>query len=101
MDALKQRGYDAARAKDVLENEQFQRSFEMIEAEVLQQWKSSPARDAEGREKLWSYLQLMSKFKATLEATINSGRLAELDLQHRTALSEASKRVRRFLAGSS
>lgn len=85
---LEQRLYLGDRAKEVLENEAFVAAFEAIEQEVIEQWTNSPARDADGREKLWSYLHLLRKVKAQLTTTLETGKLAKLDLQHQQSLSE-------------
>lgn len=70
------------RAKEVLENEEFQRAFESIEEELTQAWKTSPQRDAEGREKLFLALTMLSKIRAALTQTVDSGKLALVNLQH-------------------
>jgi uncharacterized membrane protein YccC len=71
-----------ARAREVLENEAFTSAFEQIEKELIEQWKNSPARDQEGREKLWVYLSMLRKVKSTLEQTMQSGKLANLEIEH-------------------
>lgn len=81
-----ERIYYGNRAKEVLENEAFNMAFEAIENEVIEQWKNSPARDAEGREKLHQYLMMLGKVKAHLSQTMESGRLTELDIAHKKAL---------------
>jgi len=82
MATIEERIYAGNRAKEVLENEAFQQVFVDIEQEVMSQWKNSPARDAEGREKLWSYLMLLQKVKTHLESSLESGRLAMIDVEH-------------------
>jgi hypothetical protein len=72
--------YDADQANLVLENEQFKRAFAMIQQEIIDQWKQSPVRDQEGRERLWNLLQISQKFKLTLESTISTGTLAKREL---------------------
>lgn len=84
--SLEERLFMGDRAKEVLENEAFVEAFEAIEKEVIEQWTNSPARDAEGREKLWSYLHLLRKVKQHLTSTLETGKLAQLDLQHRQTL---------------
>jgi hypothetical protein len=54
-----------------------------VEKEVIDQWTNSPARDADGREKLWAYLHLLRKVKAQLTSTLETGKLAQLELQHK------------------
>lgn len=88
---LGERIYNGARAKEVLENESFQWAFNAIKDEVTQQWKSSPARDSEGREKLWMMLQLANKLELTLKSSLETGMLAEVELNHKRTLAERLK----------
>ena len=88
---IEQRIHQGSRAREILENEEFIASFEAIEREVIEQWTNSPARDAEGREKLWQYLTMLRKIKAQLTTTLESGKLAQLDLQHKMTLQERVK----------
>jgi hypothetical protein len=85
---IEQRIYQGDRAREVLENEAFQGAFADIESEILEQWKNSPARDAEGRERLWTFLMLLRKVKATLHTTLDSGKLAMVQLQHDQKIAE-------------
>jgi hypothetical protein len=86
-----ERIYDGNRAKEVLENEQFQAAFAAIEKEIIDKWTNSPARDAEGRESLWNYLMLLRKVKAHLTETLDTGKLAEMDLRHKQSLADRMK----------
>lgn len=88
---IEQRLYEGNRAKEVLENEVFQAVFADIEQEVTQSWMNSPARDVEGREKLWQYLTLLRKVKAHLTTTLETGKLAQIDLQHKQSLYDRAK----------
>lgn len=89
--SLETRLYEGDRAKEVLENEVFQRVFADIESEVIESWKTSPARDQEGREKIWQYLMLLQKVKAHLTTTLETGKLAQLELQHQQSLADRVK----------
>lgn len=91
MTTLEQRLYQGDRAKEVLENEAFIAAFEAIEKEVIDQWTNSPARDVDGREKLWSYLHLLRKVRTQLQSTLETGTLAKLELQHRQSLSDRAR----------
>jgi len=88
---IEQRIYNGDRAREVLENEAFVEAFNAIETEVIEQWKSSPARDAAGRESMWTYLMLLSKLKAQLTQTLETGKLAQMELQHKRTLAERVK----------
>ena len=83
--------YNGNRAKEVLENEAFQQAFADIEQEVMKQWTDSPARDSEGREKLFIYLHQLRKVKAHLTTSLETGKLAELDLRHKQTRADKAK----------
>lgn len=84
--SLEERVHKGTRAKEILENEVFAEAFNQIEQEVIEQWKLSPARDEAGREKLWIYHQLLQRVRKQLESTMETGKLAELDLQHQRSI---------------
>ena len=88
---IEQRIYSGHKASEILESEVFQEAFSAIEKEVLEQWINSPARDAEGRERLHSYLMLLRKVKANLVTTLETGKLAQLDLDHKRSWLERAK----------
>lgn len=83
--------YRANRAKEVVENEAYIEAFSSIEQELTEQWKQSPARDSEGREKIWLMQKLLAKVKLALESTMDSGKLAVAELNHRQTLRERAK----------
>lgn len=91
MSTLEQRLYSGDRAREVLENEAYIAAFEAIEKEVIEQWTNSPARDVEGREKLWSYLHLLKKVQTHLQSTLETGKLAQLELQHQQTLADRAR----------
>ena len=91
MSSLEQRLYSGDRAREVLENEAFIAAFEAIEKEVIDQWTNSPARDEAGREKLWSYLHLLRKVRTHLQSTLETGKLAQLELQHQQTLTDRAR----------
>ena len=88
---LEQRLYLGDRAKEILENEAFVAAFEATEKEVIDQWTNSPARDADGREKLWQYLMMLRKVKANLQQTLETGKLAQLELKHLQSLKDKAR----------
>ncbi len=83
--------YRANRAKEVVENEAYIEAFEAIEQELTEQWKQSPARDQDAREKIWVMLKMLQKVKISLESTMDSGKLATKELEHRQTLVERAK----------
>ena len=91
MSTLEDRLYIGSRAKEVIENEAYIQAFEQIEAEIIEQWKTAPLRDVEGRERLHQFLTMLNKVRATLQSTMETGKLAELELQHKRTLQERAK----------
>ena len=81
METLEKKVYDAARAREVLENETFQRAFDDIRQEYAQAWINSPARDPEGREKLYWMVKLTDKLQATLTGMLTDGKMAQIELE--------------------
>lgn len=90
---LEQRIYHADRAREVLENEAYQQVFADAKQEITEQWTKSPARDQEGREKLWLMLSLLNKVETMLQASLDSGKLARAELQHQKTLAERAKEL--------
>jgi hypothetical protein len=83
--------YLSNRALEVLENEAYVNAFVAIEEELILQWKNSPARDADGREKLWLMLAMLQKVQNCLQATLDGGKLAKKELEHRQTLKDRAK----------
>lgn len=69
-----------ARAKELLDNELVQEGLATLKAEYLKAWEDSPARDAEGRERLWVMVKLVDRFRAHLEQVWDAGKLADAKL---------------------
>lgn len=55
-------------------------AFATIEQEFTDAWKASPARDPEGREKLWMSLKLLARVKAHMESVATTGKMAKKSL---------------------
>lgn len=65
------------RARELLDNELVQEALGTLKAEYLKAWEASPARDAEGRERLWVMVKLVEKFRGHLEQVFDAGKLAD------------------------
>lgn len=90
---IEQRIYNGDRAREVLENEAFQWAFDELKKELAESWEKSPARDQEGREKLYQLLKLADKLKANLTTSLETGKQAMLDLDYQESLAQKAKRV--------
>ena len=91
MSTLEQRLFEGDQARLVLENEAFAAAFDATEREVIEQWTNSPARDITGRESLWQYLMILRKVKANLTTTMETGKLAQIELQHKQNLADKAR----------
>jgi hypothetical protein len=83
--------YDGAKAREVLDNEQFHRAFDLLQEGIIEKWTTAPARDAEGREKLWLMQSLLKQVKTALVTTMESGLVAQKNLEYSRSLAEKAK----------
>lgn len=88
---IEERVYNGDRARDVLENEAFIDAFASVELEVTDKWKNSPARDEAGREKLWLLLWALKQVQSALTTTLETGKLARMELNQRQSLRDRAK----------
>ncbi|MES2148602.1 MAG: hypothetical protein V4508_02305 [Pseudomonadota bacterium] len=88
---IEQRIYNGDQARLVLENEAFAAAFADMRQEIIDQWKNAPARDHEGREKLWQLLKLTDKLESTLRAAMDTGKMAKFDLKHKQSWADRAK----------
>jgi hypothetical protein len=86
-----ERIYNGNRAKEILDNEVFQAVIADMKQEFIKEWENSPARDTEGRERLWNLLKLTEKFEAMIRKTFDTGRLATEELKHQETLATRAK----------
>jgi hypothetical protein len=68
------------RAKELLSNELLQETFTRLEADYIQAWRQMPARDVDGRERLWQAVNIVGKVKDHLTTILNNGKLAQREL---------------------
>ena len=85
---LEQKTAHGIRAAEVLQSAVYIEAYELIKTELTTQWQQSPARDAEGREKLWLMLTMLAKVQATMERAIETGKLAQHQLGHQRTQQE-------------
>ena len=68
-------------AKDILENPLLQDSLKAIRNKLDTEWKNSPLRDVEGREKIFFLVKAIDKFEAMLISEMETGKLASEQLK--------------------
>ena len=77
---LEQENHRGNQAKELLENPLLSEAFDTVELEIKRAWEDSPARDIEGREKLYQMLLLNRKVKRHIESVVQTGEMARRTL---------------------
>jgi hypothetical protein len=75
-----QRGENARR---ILDDPLFVEAIATIREEINHQWQKSPARDTDGRERLYLSRKMLDKIEGHLQSVMASGRLAQATLAER------------------
>lgn len=68
------------RARELLADPLLVEAFDVLSRRFVDEWLASPARDVEGREKLWQLQRLLGSLRAHLGQVVETGRLASLQL---------------------
>jgi hypothetical protein len=63
-------------AKDILENPLLQDSLKAIRNKLDTEWKNSPLRDVEGREKIFFLVKAIDELEVMLISEMETGKLA-------------------------
>lgn len=74
------RGEQAAR---LLSDELLLDAFATIEREYTDQWLQSPARDTDGRERLFLMVKTLHRLKLELQCVLETGQTAKMSLAQR------------------
>lgn len=81
----------ARQAQDLIEHPLFKEALEMYRQRLQQEWADSPARDTEGRERLWLMQKTVSVVEGHLRTLMETGKLASIQLQQRQTLMQRAK----------
>lgn len=65
----------ASHAQALKDNPVLAEALDAWKTDLMKAWEQSPARDAEGREKLFLMVHAAEKFKTYVEAMVDSGKL--------------------------
>lgn len=90
MTTLEARIQNGDRAREVLENPAYIAAFTEIEKDLIESWKNTPAtrENVDARERIHLALTLLQKVQASMQQTLETGKLAALDLKHKKSLME-------------
>jgi hypothetical protein len=80
-----------ARAEALLNNDLLQEAFARLEQDYIEAWKISPARDTDGRERLWQAVNIVAKVRDHMVNVVNDGKLSQ---RHLNDLARSQPKVR-------
>lgn len=70
-------------AAELMEHPLLTEAFDVITQRIKEEWERSPARDAEGREKLWLMNKLLMNLKQHIAQMATTGDLTKLNIQQK------------------
>ena len=73
-----------ARAEALLQNDLLQEAFVRLEQDYVEAWRVSPARDTDGRERLWQAVNVVAKVREHIVKVVNDGKLSQRHLDELT-----------------
>lgn len=80
------------RAAELINDPLMQEAFAVLQERFQTEWADSPARDTEGRERIWLMQKLLKNVAAHLAEVATTGQLASIQLeQRRTAMQKAKE----------
>ena len=72
-----------AHAKRILQDALFIESFQAVEKEILDLWKTTGSNDVDQREAFWLALRLLERLKGHITSVVQTGEMERmLDKQH-------------------
>lgn len=96
-DRLRSDSQRGANARLVIENEAYQEAMKLLQQQIVDEWGRCPVRDAEGQKLLLQLHKLSKKFEALLSGMVETGRLAQMELDAERDESSARKLFRRIV----
>lgn len=67
-------------AAQLINNEFLWKQFDYLTNEYIERWKVMPAKDTDGRERLWQAVNVVGLVKQHLQTVFDAGKLAKQDL---------------------
>ena len=71
------------RAKNLLNNELFNESFEVLREDLMARWNASGTSELEARESIWLVMRLLDRLHGHIKSIVETGHMNKmLDKQH-------------------
>src|ERR1700760_631055 len=83
-------------ATELLEHPLLQEALRVLRQDFQTAWVNSPARDSEGRERLWHLVKLVDRFESYLTEVVTTGRMAVQEIEQRTLMQKLKDGIASF-----
>jgi hypothetical protein len=80
-----------AQAHALMQHDLLQEAFARLEADYIAAWRASPARDTDGRERLWQAVNVVGLVRSHLVKIVSDGKLAQRQLDELAGRNPAAK----------
>lgn len=81
----------ARQAREITEHPLWAEAFDAYRKRLMDEWAASPARDTDGREKLWLMVKTASAVERHLAEILETGKLASIQLEQKRSLLDRAK----------
>ena len=75
--------YREEKAKNLLSNELFNESFDVLRKDLMSRWEASGSTELEARESIWLAMRLLDRLHGHIKSIVETGHMNKmLDKQH-------------------
>ena len=75
--------YREEKAKNLLSNELFNESFDVLRKDLMNRWEASGSTELEAREAIWLAMRLLDRLHGHIKSIVETGHMNKmLDKQH-------------------
>ena len=82
-----------SRAEQLIKSDIYQAAVGGVRKAIMDSWANSPIRDAEGQHELRLMLKLLDDLEGHIISMVNTGKLAQKQIEHENKLKEMAKRA--------
>lgn len=96
-DRMRQEALRGEDARQCIENPAFRAAMQALQSQIVDEWSKCPVRDVEGQRLLLQLHKLCKKFEALLAGMVETGKLAQVNLDAERDESPARKLLRKVI----
>ena len=75
--------YREEKAKNLLSNELFKESFDVLRKDLMNRWEASGSTELEARESIWLAMRLLDRLHGHIKSIVETGHMNKmLEKQH-------------------